>query len=283
MNAHHIDPTAKIHPTAIVEDGATIGEGSTIGPYAFVGAGAVLGPNTTLDHHAAVESHTVMGSGNRVWPGAVIGGQPQDKAYNPDTPGELVIGDNNIFREHVTINRSTHPHRTSRIGSRNYFMAAAHTAHNTQVGDDNVFANATALAGHSTVGNRCVFSSHTAVHQFTCVGDFVMFQGGAKVSSHVPPFTIAAGINTIVALNVIGLRRAPHLTDQDRKEIKQVFREYYRTASTTPALTRLDEMLAKPLGEPAANFLRFIQDKLTDTSTRKHGVCKLRSKSQPSD
>jgi UDP-N-acetylglucosamine acyltransferase len=197
-----------IHPTAVVTAGAELGEGCEIGPYAIVEEGVTLGAGTRLDAHAMVRSGTVLGEGNVVHPFAVLGGDPQDRRYAGE-PTRLVIGDRNVFREHVTVHRGTaHGGSVTRIGSGGLFMASVHVGHDAQVGDAVIFANGTLLAGHVAVGDHVVTGGQAAIAPFVRVGDRAFLAAGAMVERDVPPFVIASGDRARVrALNKVGLGR----------------------------------------------------------------------------
>lgn len=266
-----IDPSADVHPTA------TIGAGTKVGPGVIIGPGVTIGRHNTLHARCIIVRDTTIGDGNDIHPFAVIGGDPQDRDYNPQTPGTLVIGNDNTFREHTTLHRSTEPGPQTRIGHRNYCMVGFHVGHNCSVGDDNTFANYTMLAGHVRMGSGNVLSGSVGVHQFCNIGDGSMFQYGAGVSTHAPPYLVyATGINHIAALNKVGLKRNPKLTDQDRDEVRTVFRAVYRSKKSNPMLDRVEQLLAeKSWGEPATHFLTFIRDSIKDPDPRRssRAVC----------
>jgi UDP-N-acetylglucosamine acyltransferase len=144
-----------IHPAALISPTAILGPGVSAGPFAIVGDGVVLGAGCRLEAHAQVLRGVVMGEGNTVGHGAVIGGDPQSLTFDPAVESGVRIGDGNVFREHVTVHRSTQPGGSTVIGSRNYFMAGSHTGHDSILGDHNVLANAVLIAGHILMGSRC--------------------------------------------------------------------------------------------------------------------------------
>ena len=216
---------------------------------------------------------TALGEGNDVHPYAVIGGDPQDKSFDPARPGETIIGDRNIFREHVTVSRGNWNGGPTRIGSGCYFMAQAHVGHNAGVGDNCILANLASLAGHSRLGNNCVMSAATAIHQFTHVGDGVMFRGGAMVSMHVPPFVVVMSANCIGGLNKVGLMRNPSVTAQDRTEVKEVYRAVYRTRAATPMTELIAELRSRQWGHAAGAFVSFIDQALAMEPPRRRGIC----------
>ncbi len=180
-----------IHPTAVIEDGAVIGEGCSIGAY------------------AVIKRYTRMGARNQVAEHAVIGGEPQDVKFKADTVSGVEIGDDNIFREGVTIHRGSRPDALTRVGSGCMLMVGAHVGHDCSVGNQVVLVNNAALAGEVTVGDRAFISAGVGVHQFCRVGRNAMIGGLAKVVQDALPFCITDG-NPARArgLNLVGLRRA---------------------------------------------------------------------------
>jgi UDP-N-acetylglucosamine acyltransferase len=183
----------RIHPTAIVSPRAELGDDIEIGPYVVIEAGVR------------------MGARNVVHPFAVIGGSPQTRktsgAENANRRGDLLIGDDNVIREHVTINVSTGG-RTTTIGSNNLLMTGCHVAHDVVIGSSCVIANGVQLAGHVTVEDWVTFGGLAAVQQFVRIGESAFVAGGAMCERNVPPFVIALGDRARVrALNVVGLER----------------------------------------------------------------------------
>ncbi len=265
LDAHAplIDPTARV------------GAGVRLGPRVHIGPECVIGAGCEICAGAIIVSHTTLGEGNVVHPYAVIGGDPQDRKFSPERPGRLVIGDGNVFREHVTISRSTDASPATRVGDRNYLMAYAHIGHDCVVGDDNTFANSAHLAGHVELGSKCVFGACTMVHQFCMVGDGVMFRGLTGVSQHIPPYTVVAAENTLGGLNAIGLKRNPAISDEERRQVKEVYRAIYRDrggASMKETLAALRERGG--WGAAPERFIAFIEEALA--TKRQCGVAGAR-------
>jgi UDP-N-acetylglucosamine acyltransferase len=215
-----IHPTAIIHPQAKLD--ATVG----VGPFAAIDAGVALGADCVVGPHVYLTGLTVIGAGNRFHAGCVIGDAPQDLKYKNE-PTRLRIGGNNVFREHVTIHRSTKPDAETIVGSQNFFMANAHVAHNCVVGNQVILANGALLGGHAVVQDRAFISGNCLVHQFCRVGTLALMQGGAAISQDLPPFTTAMGVNTICGLNAVGLRRAGFTAEQ-RLELKKLYQLLFR-------------------------------------------------------
>ncbi len=215
-----------IHPTAIIHPQAKLGANVHVGAFAVIDAQVELGADCLVGPHAYLTGVTKIGSGNKFHAGCVIGDAPQDLKYK-DEPTRVIIGDNNVFREHVTVNRATKPEDATLVGSNNFIMANVHVAHNCTIGNHVIIANGALLAGHVTVQDRAFISGNCLIHQFTRVGTLAIMQGGAGIGQDLPPFTIATGINTICGLNVIGLRRAGFSAD-DRQELKRLYHALFR-------------------------------------------------------
>ena len=216
-----------IHPTAIIHPKAKLDATVQVGPFAVIDGGVELGANCIVGPHVYLTGLTTIGAGNRFHAGCVIGDAPQDLKYK-DEPTRLRIGDQNVFREHVTIHRSTKPDAETVIGSHNFFMANSHVAHNCAVGDHVILANGALLGGHAVVQDRAFISGNCLVHQFTRVGTLALMQGGAAISQDLPPFTMALRENEICGLNVVGLRRAGFTAEQ-RLELKRLYHLLFRS------------------------------------------------------
>jgi len=216
----------------------------------------------------------VFGERNDVHPYAVIGGDPQDRAFNPSVPGRLIVGDDNVFRESVTVSRGTGDEIPTRIGSGCYFMAGSHAGHNVQMGSHVTLANATLIAGHARIGDRVVFGGGAVVHQFTIVGENAMLQGLSGVSMHVPPYCLASGVNLLAGLNIIGLRRSG-VTPKQREQVKAVFKALCAERSGTPLRERVDSIRHPDLEAPALRFLDFVAAALDEKPPRSRGICAL--------
>ena len=216
-----------IHPTAIIHPKAKLDATVQVGPFAVIDAGVELGANCIVGPHVYLTGETKIGTGNRFHAGCVIGDAPQDLKYK-DEPTRLRIGDENVFREHVTIHRSTKSDAETIIGSHNFFMANSHVAHNCTVGDHAILANGALLGGHAVVQDRAFISGNGLVHQFTRVGTLALMQGGAAISKDLPPFTVAFRENEICGLNIVGLRRAGFTAEQ-RLELKRLYHLLFRS------------------------------------------------------
>jgi UDP-N-acetylglucosamine acyltransferase len=220
---------AEIHPSAVVDRSAKLAADTVIGPYCVVGAQVVIGAGTELDSHAIVQGPTQIGARNRIRPFCCLGGPPQDKSWQGE-PTQLEIGDDNEFREQVTVHRgTTKGGGLTRIGSRCLLMVGAHVAHDCRLGDEIVLANLTTLGGHVQLGDRVVCGGQVAVAPFVRLGRACFVAGGAMVERDVPPFVIAQGDRARVrALNKVGLRRMGVPADSVRA-LERAFRILFRS------------------------------------------------------
>ncbi len=252
-----IHRTAVVHPKAHLGDSVVVGPFSVVDEHVTLGAGCILGPQVTIT------GHTDVGVRNKFHAGAVVGDAPQDLKYG-GSPTRLRIGDDNVFREHVTIHRSSKLDEETVIGNGNLFMVGSHAGHNCVVGNQNVFANGSLLAGHVTVADRAFISGNCLVHQFTRIGRLAMMQGGSAISRDLPPFCIARGDNGICGLNVVGLRRLGFDAAQ-RLELRALYLLLFRSRQRLADL--LVEARSKHRSDPAQEMIEFV-------ATARKGVCR---------
>ena len=247
----------QIHPAAIVDPRAEIGPGTIIGPYCVVEADVVLGPNCWLQHHVTLVGPLKTGARNKFYAYSSIGQQTQDLKYQGE-PTYLEIGDENVFREFVTVNRSTTSSGKTQIGHRGNFLAYSHIGHDCTVGDAVVFSNNGTLAGHVQVGDHAIMGGLTAVHQFCRLGRYAITGGCSKIVQDVPPFMIADGNPAKVrGINVVGLERSG-FSAETIKAIKEAFRLIYRSKfNTRQALEAIQQEL--PATAEIAQIIKFIQ------------------------
>ena len=206
--AEALPRVAFVHPLAVVERGARLEEGVHIGPFCHVGAQAVLGAGTRLMSHVCIYGRSTLGRDNVLWPGAVIGADPQDLKFQGEE-STVVIGSGNQIREMVTIQKGTaNGGGVTQVGDHNLIMVGAHVAHDCQVGHRVIIANGVQLAGHVHVHDHAIISGLVAIHHFVSIGAYAYVGGMARVTSDVPPFVLFEGHpGRVRALNVIGLER----------------------------------------------------------------------------
>ncbi len=219
----------RISPLSQVDPSAKIGEGVVIGPFCLVGPGVTIGDGCVLNSHVVLIGNTTIGVNNRFWPGCVIGGDPQDVSWQ-DSDTEIHIGDNNIFREGVTVNRGAEKEDgVTRIGNNNMFMANSHIAHNCRIFNNVILVNGVLLGGHVHVHDNAIVSGNSVVHHFSTLGRLSFVSGGCRVPHDIPPFMLAAGSDdpTLKTINVVGMRRAG-ISNSTIEVIKEAFRLLYR-------------------------------------------------------
>ncbi|HEX8173804.1 MAG TPA: acyl-ACP--UDP-N-acetylglucosamine O-acyltransferase [Pyrinomonadaceae bacterium] len=256
-----------IHPTALISRHSKIADDVRIGPYVIVEDDVTIGAGCEIGSHAVIKSHTMLGSGNRISEHAVLGGLPQDVKFRGETT-RLVIGDDNLIREFVTIHRAAGEGEATLVGSRNFLMIGVHIAHNCVIGDDNIFANGAALAGHITVEDHVFLSNNAGAHQFIRMGRYAMVGGKSKIVQDVLPFFTTDGNPARVrGLNSVGLRRAGFSTEA-RRALKEAYQLLFRRG--LPLQEALLEMESK--GEEhvqhLVNFIRGSQRGFTRESRR---------------
>jgi UDP-N-acetylglucosamine acyltransferase len=247
-----------IHPSAIVDARAEIGTGTIIGAYCVIGPDVVLGENCWLQHQVTLCGPMRAGRKNKFYAYCSIGQQTQDLKYGGE-PTYLEIGNENTFRECVTINRGTTSEGKTQVGNRGNFLAYSHIGHDCAVGDDVVFSNNGTLAGHVQVGNNAVMGGLTAVHQFCRIGRFAITGGCSKIVQDVPPFLIADGNPAeIRGVNLVGLERK-NFSPESVKWIKEAFRLIYRSKyNTRQAIEAVRKEL--PQTEEIAEIIEFIEE-----------------------
>jgi UDP-N-acetylglucosamine acyltransferase len=196
-----------LHPTAIIDPTAVLGADVEVGPYAVIGAQVTLGAGCRVDHHSSLVGPMTAGEGNHFFPFCSLGQKTQDLKYTGE-PTFLEIGDRNVFREFVTVNRGTAPGEKTIIGNDNLFLSYVHIAHNCEVGHHTIFSNNGTLAGHVIVEDHAIIGGLTAVHQFCRIGAHAMLGGCTKIVQDVTPFTVVDGNPGIPrAINAVGLKR----------------------------------------------------------------------------
>lgn len=226
-----------IHPTAVVAPTAQIGKGCEIGPYAVIGPRVVMGPGNIVGPHAVIEGRTTIGAGNRFSQACSIGAGPQVTGWAGEA-GRLVIGDDNVFREFVTVHGSVDGETV--VGSRSLIMATAHIAHDCRIGDEVKMANGATLAGHVEIGDFAWVSGLCAVHQWSRIGAYAFVAGGAIVVQDVPPFCLVQGDRArLVSLNTTGLKRAG-FSSAEIMALRRAYRVLFRSAGTLAE--RLEEL-----------------------------------------
>ena len=213
-----------IHPTAVIHPKAQVAADCEIGPYCVIGENVKLGAGCWLHSHVVLDGLTTIGSNNRFYPHACIGLQTQDLKWVPGNKCYLEIGDDNTFRESVTVHTATGDGLKTVIGSHCNFLAYSHVAHDCVVGDHVIFSNCGTIGGHVTVEDYAVVGGLAAVHQFCRIGRMVIIGGCSKVVQDIPPFMMADGNPAACrAVNKVGMERRG-VGAETREHIRQAFK-----------------------------------------------------------
>lgn len=238
-----------IHPTAIIHESAKIAADVTIGPWTMVGEDVEIGSGSVIASHVVIKGPTILGKNTRIYQFASIGEEPQDLKFHGEKTS-LEVGDNNIFRENVTVHRGTqNGGGLTKIGDNNLFMAYVHIAHDCIVGNHNIFANSASLSGHVTVEDYVTMGGFSAVHQFTRLGSYSFIGGGSMVVKDILPYLMVSGDpGEPYGLNILGLQRrsfpAPVIM-QLRKAYKIIFRKNLLLDEVLPLLEELQQNCAE--------------------------------------
>jgi UDP-N-acetylglucosamine acyltransferase len=246
-----------IHPTAIISPQAELDPTVEVGPNVIIEEHVKIGQGTKIYANAYLTGFTTIGRNNQIHMGAVIGHDPQDTGFSKDTVSYIEIGDNNIFREYVTIHRGTKPDTKTIVGNENFLMGGSHLAHNVTIGNNVIIANYACLAGYVTAGDRAFVSGGVMVHQFVTVGRLAMLSGNGRFSRDIPPFVVALERNRVEGLNLVGLRRAG-FTKEAIREVKECYKILYISGyGKKKAIESLD---AAGFTTPeAAEFISFVR------------------------
>ena len=247
-----------IHPTAIIDPSARIPPSCSIGPFCVIGPNVELGENCELASHVVIHGPTKIGGNNRIFPFAALGLEPQDISYKGE-PTRLEIGDNNVIREYVTINRgTTKGGGTTRIGSHILIMAYTHIGHDCQIGDRAMLVNAATLAGHVTVEEWAVVGALCPVHQFVRIGAHSYIGGGTTITQDVLPFSMTSAARDVHAygLNKIGLQRRG-FSDERIKKLHRAYR--YLLAAKMNTSQALEKLKSEDTTDDVKYLIDFIE------------------------
>ena len=226
--------TPLIHPTAIIHAMAHLHASVKVGPYSVIGAHVEIGEDTTIGPHVVLDGPMTIGKRNQIFQFASLGQISQDKTAKQDDPTSVVIGDDNVIREYVTIQRGTLKDMATkrgetRIGSRNWIMNYCHIAHDCWVGNDTIFANNASLAGHVDIGDHVILGGYTLVYQYCRIGAHAFTAFSTGLSGDVPPFVMVQGSPAEPrAINKEGLRRRDFKPDEI-EAIEDAYKLIYRS------------------------------------------------------
>ena len=246
-----ISPLAYIHPEA------KIGENVEIGPFVYIDKNVVIGDNNKIMPNANILYGSRIGNGNTIFPCAVIGAIPQDLKFRGEE-STAEIGDNNLIRENVTINRGTAAKGKTIVGNNNLLMEGVHVAHDAIIGNGCIIGNSTKMAGEIIIDDNAIISGTVLMHQFCHVGGYVMIQGGSRFSKDIPPYIIAGREPiTYSGINIIGLRRRG-FSNEVIENIHNAYRIIYQSGlNISDALTKVEaEVETSPEIEYIISFIR---------------------------
>ena len=254
-----------IHKTSIINSKAKIANNVEIGPYCVVGPNVEIENNTTIHSHVNICGKTIIGKGNKIYPFSSIGNHPQDIKYNNEET-ELVIGDDNTFREYVTINPGTiGGGGKTIIGNKCLFMISSHVAHDCVIGNNVIIANNVPLGGHAILEDNVVIGGNSAVQQFTRIGKMAMIGGMTGVLHDVIPYGLSTGNrNSLKGLNLIGLRRA-NFENKDILNLSEVYKNIFATKNIFENISKLNKSSQEnALVKDVINFI---------TKDKKRSIC----------
>lgn len=250
---------SNIHSSAIVDPKAKLGSEVKIGPYCVIGPHVELGDGTKLHSHVVIEGHTIIGTNCEVFPFASLGNPPQDLKFRGEK-SQVIIGNDNIIREYVTIHPGTESGGlVTRIGSHCLIMGQVHIAHDCQIGNHVILANGAAIAGHCVVGDHAILGGLAAVHQFVRIGEYAFIGGMSGVESDIIPYGMAVGPRaSLKGLNIIGIKRS----GLDREQLKHLREAYDLLFADDGTLSERTAMVEKTLpdDERVGRILEFIRE-----------------------
>ena len=224
-----------IHSLACVDPRAELGDNIEIGPFCVIGPHVKLGSGCQLANNVTIIGHTTIGERNRFFSNCVIGGEPQDHSYR-ESATWVEIGDDNVFREGVTVNRGAEKEdHGTQIGHHNMLMTNCHVAHNCSLGNHVMLVNGVLLGGHVHVHDRAIISGNTVVHHFCSVGTLAFISGGCRCTTDVPSYMMAAGSDKfeVKTINLVGMRRAG-ISESSIGTIRQAYKLLFREHKALP-------------------------------------------------
>jgi UDP-N-acetylglucosamine acyltransferase len=233
------------HPGAIVSSRAKIGEDVTIGAFAVIEDDVVIGNGCSIDSNVSVKSGARIGNNVKIYHGAAVAGPPQDLKFAGEK-SELIVDDNTIIREFVTLNRGTKAYGKTEIGKNCLFMAYSHAAHDCIIGDNVILANSVQMGGHVEIGDWAIIGGGTVIHQFSLIGQHAMIGGGFRVTQDILPYSVVAGYPLrCLGINSIGLKRRG-FSEESIAILKKLFRFLMsRKMNTAQALEKIEREIEK--------------------------------------
>ena len=261
FNKLKIHPSASIHPNAQLHDGVVIGQGAIIGPQVVIGSGTSIGPNSVVD------GKTILGKNNKIFPNVFLGLEPQDLKYKGANT-ELIIGDDNTFRECVTINKATYKGEKTIIGNNNLLMAYSHIGHNCEIGNNVILSNSVQVAGHVIIEDCAIVGGCLGIHQFVHIGYLSMIGGMTRVTRDVPPFCLAEGSpGRLRGLNKVGIKRSG-LIEENNLNLKLLLKTWLLLFKSDYIISEAVEIaMSQELDFSSKRLCEFVRDSIS-TSRR---------------
>ena len=254
----------KIHSLAMISQDCILGDNNIIGAGVIIKEGCKIGNNNKIEAGAIIGPYCEIGDNNTINHYAYIGGDPQDHEFTGDR-SFVIIGNNNIIREYVTIHRGSKADTKTIVGDNNFLMAYTHMGHNSRIGNNCVLTNVVQLAGYSSLDNNVVMGGYSGLHQFCKVGSYAMVGGNTHVNKDIIPYSMAFGIpSKVIGLNTVGLRRAG-FSQEDREIIKSIFHLLY--LSKLPFSVAIEKIEEQYAGNPFANEI------VSFYRSSKRGIC----------
>ncbi|MFC1735600.1 acyl-ACP--UDP-N-acetylglucosamine O-acyltransferase [Candidatus Hydrogenedentota bacterium] len=261
-----------IHPTAIVDPTAELDSSVEVGPYATIEANVRIGAGSKLLTHAFVGEGTILGENNEIHMGAVIGHHPQHRGWE-GVSGATQIGNDNIFREYVTIHRSWKADQHTIIGDDNLFMALSHVGHDSVVGSHCNIANNCLFSGHVVLGDGIFASGGAGVHQFVSIGDMAMLGAYSRNKKDVPPYALIWGDGEVTAINMVALKRSG-VSAEGRSAVKKAYHLLYHSGlNVSQALEEIKKLPSQPEVDKLIDFIE----------SSKRGICPWKKSGSPKE
>ena len=256
-NKLKIHPSASVHPNAQLHEGVIVGQGAIIGPEVIIGSGTSVGPNSVID------GKTTLGKNNKIFPNVFLGLEPQDLKYKGANT-ELIIGDDNTFRECVTINKATNQGEKTIIGNNNLIMAYSHIGHNCEIGNNVILSNSVQVAGHVIIEDSAILGGCLGIHQFVHIGYLAMIGGMTRVTRDLPPFCLAEGSpGRLRGLNKVGIKRSG-LIEKNNLNLKLLLKTWHLLFKSEYLISEAVEVaMSQELDFSSKKLCEFVKDSIT--------------------
>lgn len=266
--------TAQIHPSSTIGKNVEIGPDTVIGPNVVIEDNVKIGAGNYFYPNVYIGTGTDIGSKNEFHMGAVIGHVPQDLAFKKGIKTYTRIGDENVFREYMTVHRGTKEESATVIGNNNYFMANVHIAHNCELGNRIIMVNLASLSGYCVVEDQVFISGMVGFHQFSRIGRLSILSALSAVNKDIPPFTLCGGRPARAqGINVVGLRRA-NIGPEARQEIRGAFKLLYRSGlNVTQALQAIENEYHSA---EVKHFMAFIRESKRGVVTMRDAAVEMK-------